>query len=123
MLEDACQGLSITPEQLQQELEAGRDMPDLACGALASKALWLTATTLALMRYRQRMIRGLDLKAVGKGHHLLDPSCTSKKPTNRLPCGAPCQINWRGGISQKVVVWLAGIPLIAARISLTGTPV
>jgi hypothetical protein len=49
--ENACQGLSITPGQLHQELEAGGDLFDVACGALASKALWLTATTLALMRY------------------------------------------------------------------------
>jgi hypothetical protein len=47
----------------------------------------------------------------------------SKEPVNGLPSGAPYQINWRGGISQKVVVWLVSIPLVAARISLTGTPV
>jgi hypothetical protein len=52
MLEVACQGLSITPEQLRHELEEDGDLFDLACGALTPKAFWLTAKTLALMRYR-----------------------------------------------------------------------
>ncbi len=51
MLEVACQGLSITPEQLHQELEEGGDLPDLVPGTLTPKALKLTAKTLALMRY------------------------------------------------------------------------
>jgi hypothetical protein len=51
MLEVACEGLNITPEQLRQELEAGGDLPDLISGALTPKALRLMATTLALMRY------------------------------------------------------------------------
>ena len=46
----ACQGLSITPEQLRQELEAGGDIPDLVSGTLTSKVLRLTGKTLALMR-------------------------------------------------------------------------
>ncbi len=50
MLEVACRGLRITPEQLRQELEAGGDLPDLVSGALTPKALRLTAKTLALMR-------------------------------------------------------------------------
>ncbi len=33
LLEAACQGLTITPEQLRQELEAGGDLPDLQSGA------------------------------------------------------------------------------------------
>ncbi len=28
LFEEACQGLSITAEQLRQELEEGRDIPD-----------------------------------------------------------------------------------------------
>jgi hypothetical protein len=50
-LEVACEGLTITPEQLRQELEKGGDMPDLQSGALTLQALRLTARTLALMRY------------------------------------------------------------------------
>ncbi len=46
LFENACQGLSITPEQLQQELEAGGDLFDLVSGALTPKAR-LTAKTLA----------------------------------------------------------------------------
>jgi hypothetical protein len=45
------QGLSFTPEQLRQELEAGGDLPDLASDALTPKALRLTAETLTLIRY------------------------------------------------------------------------
>ena len=52
MSENACQGLSITPKQLRHELEEDGDLFDLACGALTPKAFWLTAKTLALMRYR-----------------------------------------------------------------------
>ncbi len=51
MLELACQGLSITPEQLHLELEEAGDLHDLVSGALTPKALRLTAKTLALMRY------------------------------------------------------------------------
>ncbi len=50
LLQAACQGLTITPEQLRQELEAGGDLADLPSGALTVKALRLTASTLALMR-------------------------------------------------------------------------
>jgi hypothetical protein len=50
-LEAACEGLSITPEQLRAELEAGGDLPGLVSGALTPQALRLTARTLALMRY------------------------------------------------------------------------
>jgi hypothetical protein len=50
LLENACQGLSITPEQLHQELEAGGDLPDLVSGVLTSEALRLMAKTLVLMR-------------------------------------------------------------------------
>ncbi len=51
MLEIACQGLSITPEQLRQDLEEGSNLPDVVLGALTAKALRLTAKTLVLMRY------------------------------------------------------------------------
>ena len=51
MLELACQGLSITPEQLHQELEAGGDIPDLVSGALTPAVLRLTVETLDTMRY------------------------------------------------------------------------
>jgi hypothetical protein len=47
LFENACQGLSIRPEKLQQELEAGGDLFDLVSGALTPKALRLTAKTLA----------------------------------------------------------------------------
>jgi hypothetical protein len=46
----ACEGLSLTPEQLRQELEAAGDLPDLVPGALTPKALSLTARALALRR-------------------------------------------------------------------------
>ena len=46
--ENACQGLSITPEQLRRELKENGDIPDLVSGALTPKALRLTAKTLAL---------------------------------------------------------------------------
>jgi len=51
LFENACQGLSIMPAQLLQELEENGDLPDLVCGALTPKALKLTARALALMRY------------------------------------------------------------------------
>jgi hypothetical protein len=51
MLEVACQGLSIKPEQLRQELEAGGDIPYLVSGVLTPAALRLTAETLSNMRY------------------------------------------------------------------------
>jgi hypothetical protein len=51
VIETACEGLNITPEQLRQELEAGGDIPDLVSGALTSKGLRLTASSLALTRY------------------------------------------------------------------------
>ncbi len=51
VFENACQGLSITPEQLRQELEAAADIPDVVSGTLTPKALKVTAKTLALMRY------------------------------------------------------------------------
>ncbi len=51
MLEVACQGLSITPEQLRQDLEEGSDVPELVLGALTARALRLTARTLVLMCY------------------------------------------------------------------------
>jgi hypothetical protein len=50
MLEVACEGLSLTPDQLHQELEAGGDLPALASGELTPQALRLTAKTLALIR-------------------------------------------------------------------------
>jgi hypothetical protein len=49
VIEMACEGLNITPEQLRHELEAGGDLPNLVSGALTPEALWLTAKTLALM--------------------------------------------------------------------------
>jgi hypothetical protein len=49
MLELACEGLSLTPDQLHQELEAGGDLPALASGELTPQALRLTAKTLALI--------------------------------------------------------------------------
>lgn len=51
LLEIACEGLSLTPEELRQELTKGGGIPDLQSGALTPKALRLTARTLALMRY------------------------------------------------------------------------
>jgi hypothetical protein len=50
MLEVACEGLHITPEQLRRELEAGGDISDLTSGALTPKASRLTTRTLAHMR-------------------------------------------------------------------------
>lgn len=51
LIESACQGLTITPEHLHAELEAGGDLPDLESGALTPRALRLAAETSALMRY------------------------------------------------------------------------
>jgi hypothetical protein len=51
MIQRACEGLSITDEQLHAELEAGGDLPDIQSGALTPKALRLTAETLSLLRY------------------------------------------------------------------------
>jgi hypothetical protein len=50
LFENACRGLSITPEQLRQEVEADGDIPDLVPGKLTPKALRLMAKTLVLMR-------------------------------------------------------------------------
>lgn len=52
MLADACQGLTITPEQLRDELEGDGDLRDLISGALTPRALRMTAETLTLMRYK-----------------------------------------------------------------------
>ncbi len=46
MLEIACEGLSLTPEQLRQELEENGDIPDLVSGELTPAALKLIAETL-----------------------------------------------------------------------------
>jgi hypothetical protein len=51
LIQVVCRGLNIRPEQLRKELEASGDLPDLVSGALTSKALRLTAKTLALLRY------------------------------------------------------------------------
>jgi hypothetical protein len=51
MIHRACEGLSITDEQLRAELEAGGDLPDIQSGALTPKALRLAAETLSLLRY------------------------------------------------------------------------
>jgi hypothetical protein len=45
-LEPVCQGLSITPEQLRQHLQAGGDLQDLASGALTPKGLRIAALAL-----------------------------------------------------------------------------
>ncbi len=49
--ENACQGLSITPEQLRWELEENGDIANLVSGALRPAALRLIAETLDTMRY------------------------------------------------------------------------
>jgi hypothetical protein len=43
--------LSITPEQLRQDLEEGSDVPELVLGGSTARALRLTAKTLVLMGY------------------------------------------------------------------------
>jgi len=50
LLEYACEGLAITPEQLRQALE-DTDLPALASGERTLKALRLTAWTLALAHH------------------------------------------------------------------------
>jgi hypothetical protein len=69
LLEYACKGLAITPEQLRQALE-DTDLPALASGELTLKALRLTAWTLVLAhhglpdrRADQRRREGLSLLA------------------------------------------------------------
>jgi hypothetical protein len=54
MVQAACQGLTITPEQLGHELEENGDIPDLVSGTLTPKALRLTAETLNTMKYAGR---------------------------------------------------------------------
>jgi hypothetical protein len=53
MIKAVCRNLSITPEQLRQELEEGGDLQDLLSGALTSQGLRLTAETLARTRYSE----------------------------------------------------------------------
>lgn len=43
MVEDACRGLSITPEQLWTALEENGDLTDVECGALSPDGLRLVA--------------------------------------------------------------------------------
>ncbi|HEX2244613.1 MAG TPA: hypothetical protein VHK27_15465 [Gammaproteobacteria bacterium] len=50
-LENAYQGLRITPEELHQELEVSGHIPDLVSGALTPAVLRLTVETLDTMRY------------------------------------------------------------------------
>jgi|SRR5215212_7768089 hypothetical protein len=49
LIHSACEGLSITGEQLYTECEEG-DLPDTQSGTLTHTVLRLTAATLALMR-------------------------------------------------------------------------
>jgi hypothetical protein len=51
MIEAACEGLNITPEQLHQELEEGGDLPGPAAVVLTPQRLQAIAETLAVMRY------------------------------------------------------------------------
>src|SRR5215212_8543460 len=51
MFEAACRGLSITSEQLRNELDANDDIPDLMSGTLMPATLRLIAETLSTMRY------------------------------------------------------------------------
>jgi hypothetical protein len=53
--------LSLTPEQLRQELTEGGDIPALASAEVTPQALRLTARTLALMRYSPESERLPDL--------------------------------------------------------------
>jgi hypothetical protein len=50
LIHSACEGLSITGEQLYAECEEGGDLPDTQSGTLTHTVLRLTAETLALMR-------------------------------------------------------------------------
>ena len=50
MVEFACRQLTITREQLRQELEANSDLADMESGAVSVKALRQVAMTLAVMR-------------------------------------------------------------------------
>ncbi len=61
MIKTACEGLNIMPQQLHQGLDAGGDIPDLVSGTFTPEALWLTAMTLALMRYLPESERLPDL--------------------------------------------------------------
>jgi hypothetical protein len=53
MVELACPRLTITPEQLWQELEANGDLPQLESGALSVKALRQVAMIVAALRTRE----------------------------------------------------------------------
>ena len=47
----ACDGLTITPDQLRDELIAGGDMESIETGELSARGLRFVARTLDLMRY------------------------------------------------------------------------
>lgn len=58
LIHSACEGLSITSEQLYTELEEGSDFPDIRSGTITLKILRLTAETLSLMRYTANAEQG-----------------------------------------------------------------
>lgn len=53
MIAEACQGQSISPDQLKAELEPGGDMPSLENGELIPGGLRITAEILSIMRYTE----------------------------------------------------------------------
>jgi hypothetical protein len=63
MIENACEGLGITPEQLRQELIEDGDIPTLASGELTPQALRVTAETLAALRSSKPLNNDPDREA------------------------------------------------------------
>jgi len=54
LIKAACQGLSVTPDQLRDELTDGGDMPNVESGALSTETLRQVAEALSLTRYPQK---------------------------------------------------------------------
>ncbi len=62
LFENACRGLSITPEQLRWELEENGDIANLVSGALRPAALRLIAETLDTMQYAGGILESAPAK-------------------------------------------------------------
>ncbi|MDQ4148029.1 MAG: hypothetical protein M3120_10210 [Pseudomonadota bacterium] len=63
IIQNACQGLSITPEQLRRELEENGDIPDLVSGELRPAALRSTAETLSTVQYARDALESSQLRS------------------------------------------------------------
>jgi len=116
LIEDATEGLSITPEQLAAEL--ADDMDDIRSGALTPEALRLTAETLAVMRYpgsprTEAADKSPHQRGTGNGGQGDDATCAKccyyDQAETRCIGGSPHQVtdpatetcrNWKPGASN-----------------------